>query len=379
MNNIKIAVTGGGTGGHTTPAISIIRYIKKLAEYEDKPKCEFIYIGSKKGIEKEYAIKENITYKEINTGKLRRSLSLKNISDMFKVMVGFFQSLKILKKYRPNIIFSTGGYVSVPVVLAGKFLKIPVIIHEQTVNVGLANKIASKVAVKIAVTFESSIKHFPKEKTIHTGIPLREEIFTGDKNLCYDLFGIEPKLPLLYITGGSQGSKFINDTIVKVLPELLADMNIIHQCGGTAIHDSYSMLKDFRETLPDDLKARYVVKDYIYDELKHIYKTTNLIVGRSGAGTVSECIALAKPCIFIPLPNTTKDEQGENARLAENIGGAVVCYQHGLTPENLRDVIQSIILDTGKQKTMSENFSKYRFGEANEKIYNLLLKYSNNK
>lgn len=372
MKKVKIAFTGGGTGGHTTPAISIIRYLKKHSE-EENIKFDFLYIGSKSGIEKDYAEKENILYKSIRTGKLRRSLNIKNISDMFKVFIGIIESYFILKNYKPDLVFSTGGYVSVPVVIASKIRSIPVIIHEQTVNVGLANKIASKFANKVAISFESSKKYFPENKVVLTGMPLREEIFTGDKNECYKIFKLDKKLPLLYVTGGSQGSKFINDKIAEILKELLQKMNIIHQCGGTAIHKSYEELQTIRNNLPIELKERYVVKDYIYDELKHIFKAANLIIGRSGAGTVNECIALSKPSIFIPLPGTTKNEQVENAKLGERLGGAIVLYQDKLGAKDLFRTIMELFSDDESLKRMSANFKNSSRKAANKNIFNLIV------
>ncbi len=369
MKKIKLIITGGGTGGHTSPAISIVKYLRKQQNVD----FDFLYIGSKSGIEKDYAEKENIPYKSINTGKLRRQLSLKNIADMFRVFIGMLQARRILSKFKPDIVFSTGGYVSVPVVIASNLKKIPIIIHEQTVNVGLANKIASKFADVVAVTFESSKEFFPKEKVIVTGIPLREEIFTGDSDKCYNIFSLDKNLPLLYITGGSQGSKTINDKIVEILPNLLDKMNIIHQCGGASIHNSYEELTKLRETLPDNLKNRYIIKDYIYDELKHIFKAANLILGRSGAGTVNECIALGKPSIFIPLPGTTKDEQGENARLGEKLGGAIVLYQDKLDSQTLLNTILSLIQDKDKLQKMSNNFKSIAINNANENIFNIIL------
>jgi UDP-N-acetylglucosamine--N-acetylmuramyl-(pentapeptide) pyrophosphoryl-undecaprenol N-acetylglucosamine transferase len=378
MREIKIAVTGGGTGGHTSPAISVINHIRSKKHNppiinNEEIDFEFLYIGSVNGIEKDYSKKENIDYKAIKTGKVRRKITFKNIVDMFKVLIGTFQAMSILSKYKPDVLFSTGGYVSVPVVLASRWKKIPIIIHEQTVNVGLANKVGSKFADKIAITFESSKKYFPQDKVVVTGIPLREEIFTGEKDECYEIFSLDKNLPIVYITGGSQGSKFINDTIAEVLPELLKETNIIHQCGGAGIHNSYDELKSFKEALPDELKRRYVVRDYIYSELKHVFKASSLIIGRSGAGTVNECIALAKPSILIPLPGTTKDEQGENARLGESLGGAMVLYQNELNPKILRDTILSLITDKNHLNKMKEAFEKHSITNASEKIYGLIL------
>lgn len=379
MNKIRIAVTGGGTGGHTSPAISVINYIRKKNQnaesngVNEQNTFEFLYIGSIKGIEKGISEKENINYKAVKTGKVRRKITIKNVFDMFRVLIGTFQAMGVLSKYKPDVLFSTGGYVSVPVVLASKWKKIPIVIHEQTVNVGLANKVGSKFAKKIAVTFESSKKYFPEKKVVVTGIPLREEIFTGDRDECYDMFSLDKHLPIIYITGGSQGSKFINDTIAETLPELLKETNIIHQCGGKGLHNSYEELRSFKEALPDELKKRYIVRDYIYSELKHIFKASSLIIGRSGAGTVNECIALAKPSIFIPLPGTTKDEQGENARLAQSLGGALVMYQDELSPQTLRQTILSLIANHDKLKQMREAFRTHSITNASEKIYELIM------
>lgn len=377
MRKIKLLITGGGTGGHTSPAISIIKYIRKKSN-ELNIDFDILYIGSEKGIEKVYAQREEIPYQSIKTGKLRRQFTLKNVADMFKVFVGFLGSMKIISRFKPDVIFSTGGYVSVPVMLASGMKKIPSVIHEQTVNVGLANKVSSKFANKICITFESSKKYFPPDKVMVTGIPLREEIFNGDKNKCYEIFNLDKNLPLIYITGGSQGSKFINDNIKKILPQLLKQTNIIHQCGGGAIHNSYEELAAYKAELKKEYQTRYIVKDYIYDHLNHIFAGASLIIGRSGAGTVSECIALTKPTIFIPLPGTTKNEQVENAKYAEKLGGALVLYQQELTPEILYKELSNLLNNKEHLKLMSKNFKVLDFGNANQKILDLILQLADN-
>ncbi len=372
---MKIAITGGGSGGHTLPAVTIydelVGYFQTTASNE---KFNCIYIGSKDGIENQVANNKNIPFHYISTGKLRRYFSLKNISDILRIIKGIFDSYSILKTFKADILFSTGGFVSVPVVIASKILSIPVIIHEQTTSVGLANKIASYFALKIAISFPSAKKYFPESKVIHTGQPIRKELFTGSKDECYKIFNLNKNLPLIYITGGSQGSHKINTTFKPILKDLLQLSNIIHQCGKTDGHNDFQELNDYKQSLPDSVKHHYIIKDFINtQELKHILNGTDLLIGRSGAGTVSEVLALAIPSIFIPLPSATRNEQYTNARMLEEISAAQIINENTLNPELLKESIINLIINHKTLTDMKKNIKKISMPSANNIIVELLI------
>ena len=214
---MRIVLTGGGTGGHVIPNLAVIEGLKKAKD------IELLYIGSKKGMEKKMVEKAGINYKGVSSGKLRRYFSFKNFSDAFKVPLGFFQARKILKKFGADVLFSKGGFVTVPVVIAARTLKIPIILHESDINPGLANRISAKYTSKICVSYEESEKFFNKysKKIVYTGNPIRESIMSGDKDRAYKFTGLDRHRPVLLIMGGSQGAKQINDLVRASLPELL--------------------------------------------------------------------------------------------------------------------------------------------------------------
>lgn len=370
---MKLALTGGGSGGHTLPAVTIYdSFVEKYSNQDEAFQC--IYLGSFDGIEKDVADKKNIPYYSISTGKLRRYFSLKNFTDSFRILKGIWDAFFVLRKFKPDAVFSTGGFVSVPVVISAKLLSIPAIIHEQTSHVGLANKIASYFAKKVCCTFENSKKYFPPNKVIQTGQPIRKELFTGTKEEAYKLFDLDSNLPLIYITGGSQGSHKINKAIQEILKDLLQHSNIIHQCGKTQGHSDSKDLEEYKKTLSDELNQRYIVKDFIFaDELKHILNASSLLVGRAGAGTVSEALALRLPSIFIPLAIAQRNEQYHNAKNLADLGGAEIILEADLNSETLKSSIIKIITDKEELSKMKQSMESSSIQNASDLIIELIL------
>ncbi len=306
-----VVFSGGGSGGHVMPALTLIDKLLKRG-------IAVSYIGSRRGIERKLVAEFHLPYYPIATGKLRRYFSLQNLVDPFKIIWGVFQALALLMplKRKNTLVFSTGGFVSVPVVLAARVLGFKVFIHEQTARVGLANKIASKLAHKVFISFESSRKFFPAHKVIYSGYPLRDECF--DSALKHSMVnGVDLnqlKKPLLFITGGGNGSALLNDAVKKQIVALKQRYFIIHQVGSQFVQE-YSKFND----------ENYLAVDFIGAGMIDLYKKSELIVSRAGAGTVCELMALGKPSIFVPLKIAQHNEQWHNAKEAQaKIGSLVI-------------------------------------------------------
>lgn len=306
-NDNCVLFCGGGSGGHVIPAITLINELKLK---ENFPKI--VYIGGRDGIERELISQLGVPYHAIFTGKLRRYFSWENFTDVFKLFFGFIQCIKIILSIKEKnlIIFSTGGYVSIPPVLAAKFLGKKIFIHEQTSCVGLANRIASKFANKIFISYKNSAKYFPKERTIYSGYPIRKEIYSEENHNFYldEVHFNEIEKPILFITGGGNGSKLLNDKIKNELSVLEKDFFIIHQVGKI-FENEYIKFKS----------PNYFPKAFFGDEIVDIFKKSEIVISRAGAGTVCELMALKKKTIFVPLKIAQKNEQEENAKEAKAV------------------------------------------------------------
>lgn len=324
----KIVLTGGGTAGHVTPNIALLPGLLQKS-------FDIHYIGSYRGIEKELIEAENIPYYGISSGKLRRYLDLKNLSDPFKVVKGLAQSIRILRKIKPNIVFSKGGFVSVPVVLAAKFCRIPVIIHESDLTPGLANKIAIPSAQKVCCNFPETLKYLPKEKAVLTGSPIRRELLSGNPDDARSYCRFDYEKPVLLIIGGSSGAKAINDVIRAQLPDLLKNFQIIHLCGKGNLDNSLNHVKGYAQF------------EYVSQQLKDMFALASLVISRAGANAICELLALHKPNILIPLSAAaSRGDQILNARSFEKQGFSYVIEEENLTA----DTLQTAIGDVFKKK-----------------------------
>lgn len=298
----RVFFTGGGSGGHVVPSLTLIGELRK-----NSPEVEIRYIGSYEGIESNLVHARGVDYYAISSGKLRRYFSWENFTDFFKVIKGFFQTLFILLGHRFRrhcLVFSTGGFVSLPVVYAAKVLGIKVFIHEQTSRVGLANKLAAVVADKVYISFEDSRKFFPESKTVLSGYPIRAEILSNQQKplKIKGRYLDEEKRPILFITGGGNGSKLINTLVRKHIEGLKEKYLIVHQVGKRYI-ESFLDLED----------ESYICLGFIGDEMIELLKRSSVIISRAGAGTVCELLALKKRSILIPLKIAQKNEQYWNA------------------------------------------------------------------
>ncbi|HEX2916784.1 MAG TPA: UDP-N-acetylglucosamine--N-acetylmuramyl-(pentapeptide) pyrophosphoryl-undecaprenol N-acetylglucosamine transferase [Chloroflexia bacterium] len=359
---IKILVTGGGTGGHVSPALATVGAIRELAAEQGDWQPLFRYIGSQHGVEKKLAEGAGLDFVGVQTGKLRRAdsllglFTLKNIVDVFRIPLGVLQSLWQVARFRPAVIFSTGGFVCVPPVVAGWLLRVPVLTHEQTVQVGLANRIAARFARRIALTFEGAASELParlQTRTFVTGNPVRPLIFNGDKERAVSRFNFDPAdnhLPALYVTGGAQGARIINRAVEAVLPELLEVCRIIHQCGQQpeGEEQDYDRLQQAANSLSPELRRRYYLTRFVGDEVGDVFALADLVVSRAGAGTVTEVSALGKPALFVPLVPTGGDEQTRNALRSVEAGAAVIIKQSELNGPRLLEEIRKLIEDRTK-------------------------------
>lgn len=320
----KIVLTGGGTAGHVTPNIALLPRLQ-----EEGYQVE--YIGSYHGMEKGLVQKAGLSYHGISSGKLRRYFSLKNATDVLRVAKGYFEALFLLKRLRPNLVFSKGGFVSVPVVLAAKTLHIPAIIHESDMTPGLANRIAMRGAVKVCCNFPETLKYLPKDKAVLTGSPIRQELLHGDPSRAYAFTGFSHDKPVLLIIGGSLGSVFINRAVRGSLDQLLDQYQIIHLCGKGNLDASLDNREGYRQY------------EYISEELPDLFAAASLIVSRAGANAICELLSLRKPNILIPLSAAaSRGDQILNARSFEKQGFSYVIEEEACNEESLAKAIDYV-------------------------------------
>lgn len=326
----KIVMTGGGTAGHVTPNIALFDSLQKDG-------YEIHYIGSYEGIEKGLIEDKKIPYYGISSGKFRRYRSWKNLTDPFRVLHGFFQARRLLGRIRPNVVFSKGGFVSVPVVMAAKTRHIPVIIHESDLTPGLANKLAMPSATKVCCNFPETLPYLPKGKAVLTGSPIRQELLHGNKQAAKDFCGFTGDLPILMVMGGSIGSVYINNAIRGCIDTLLTKYQIIHLCGKGNIDES---LKD---------KKGYAQFEYISENLPDLFAAADLVVARAGANSICELLALHKPNILIPLSrNASRGDQILNANSFANQGFSAVLEEEEVTSEKLMATIDDVMAHRSK-------------------------------
>ena len=345
---MRLVIAGGGTGGHTSTGLAVAEALRAGGA------VEIHWIGSRGGHEAARVPEAGLAFHPIATGKLRRYWDRRNVSDMLvNVPAGFIQSWRLLRRLRPALVFTTGGFVSVPPALAARALGIPLVIHEQTAVPGLANRLTGRWASRIAVSYPLRNGALPAARVVLTGNPVRPELLHGSREAAFARFGLDPALPLVYVTGGAQGSHRINRAVGEALPQLLGVCQILHQCGDNRETGDHAWLEDRARALPAGLERRFAVRPWIGAELRDVYAAVSLLVGRSGAGTVNECCHLGVPAVFIPLPGTSGDEQTANARLVAQAGGAVVLPQSELTPERLAGTIMGLLRDSATLASMS--------------------------
>jgi UDP-N-acetylglucosamine--N-acetylmuramyl-(pentapeptide) pyrophosphoryl-undecaprenol N-acetylglucosamine transferase len=364
---MRVVIAGGGTGGHTSAGLAIATTIREQG-------ADVHWIGSRTGVEAWRVPEAGIPFHAVHTGKLRRYWDWQNVPDLaLRAPAGAMQSWRLLRRLRPSLLFAAGGFVSLPPALAARALGIAIVVHEQTSVPGLANRIVARFARRIALTFPVRGDTFPSERVVLTGNPLRPELLGGSREAACRRFSLDPASPIVYITGGAQGSHKINRTVGEMLRVLLADCQVIHQCGDNADTGDRAWLGARAEALARPLARRYALTAYVGAELRDVYAAADLVVGRSGAGTVNECLHLGRPAIYIPLPGTSGDEQTTNARLVEAAGGGLLLPQESLTPDRLVDTVRRLLADRAALKAMGENARGLAVPDAAERIARLLF------
>ena len=321
--NKKIVFTGGGTAGHVTPNIALLPFLQKEG-------YDAYYIGSYNGIEKKLMEDFDVPYYGISTGKFRRYFDLKNLSDPFRVLKGYSQALKILKELKPDIVFSKGGFVSVPVVRAAAALKIPCIIHESDMTPGLANKLCIPVATKVCCNFPETIKYVPSGKAVLTGSPIRTELTQGSKLAALELCGFTANKPVVMVIGGSQGAASVNVMVREALPKLLEDFQVVHICGKDKVDNLMLTVPGYKQF------------EYLKSDLKDVFAMADVVVSRAGANAICELLALKKPNLLIPLQAGSRGDQILNARSFEEQGFSMTVKEDFIDCDILTDKIKEL-------------------------------------
>lgn len=335
----RIVLTGGGTAGHVTPNIALIPALKE-AGYDIQ------YIGSYNGMEKGLIEDYKIPYHGISSGKLRRYFDLKNFTDPFRVLKGFGEAKKLMKELKPDVVFSKGGFVSVPVVIAARRCKVPAIIHESDMTPGLANKLCFSSASKVCCNFPETVEKLPAGKAVLTGSPIRAELAMGDASKGLKFCGLDDNKPVILIMGGSLGAANVNTAVRNILPKLLKNFYVVHLCGKGKLDES---LKDTKG---------YVQFEYIKDELKDLFAMCSLVISRAGANAICELLYLAKPNLLIPLSaNASRGDQVLNARSFEKQGFSKVLEEEEITNEILLDTINTLYEERNKYESVMRSSS----------------------
>ncbi|MFD1037607.1 undecaprenyldiphospho-muramoylpentapeptide beta-N-acetylglucosaminyltransferase [Virgibacillus byunsanensis] len=352
MQKKRILFTGGGTAGHVIVNLALIPVFQREG-------WEVDYIGSKNGIERKLISQlDEVTYYPISTGKLRRYMSKENLKDPFKVLKGTAQAWRIIGKRKPSIIFSKGGFVSVPVVLAGKMRGIPSVIHESDFTPGLANKISTPFTQKVLATFPETMDYLPKKKAEYVGAVIRDELFQGSRKKGLEMCGFTDPKPVLLIMGGSGGSEKINETVRNSLDQLLTEFHVIHICGTGKIDETIE-------------RKGYKQFEYVDEELKDLFAATDYVLSRAGANAIFEFLALRKPMLLIPLSKgASRGDQIINAKSFMEKRYARVMQEENLAVESLMNEVFEL---KNNGSLMSINMESYKSEKAKERVIEIIM------
>ncbi|MFD7084577.1 glycosyltransferase [Streptomyces sp. NPDC059918] len=375
----RLLVTGGGTGGHTYPALTAIRALDHRLAAEGRA-LSTLWIGSADGLEARVAPAEGIAFKAVATGKVRRCanpfklLSAANVRDMARVPLGVVQARSALAGFRPDAVLATGGYAAVPAGLAARLCRRPLVLHEQTVRLGLANRKLARSAAWIAVSSDASVRLLPVEvraRAVVTGNPVRPEVLAGDADAAVralGLSGFDRRLPTVYVTGGAQGAQQINEVVRDALPWLLTRANVVHQCGPAHTDG----LRAAAAGLDPELGGRYHTVGFLGAQLPDVLALADVVVSRSGAGTVAEVTALGKPAVFVPLTTSADDEQVHNAQHLADAGAALTLTGE-VTAERLEAALEPLLTEPSLRARMAGRARTYGRSDAADRLVDVIL------
>ncbi len=363
---MKILLAGGGTGGHFYPLMAVVDALDAIAEQEKIVKMDIIFM-SVSPYDKNLLLQKGVHFKKIYAGKMRRYFSLLNILDFFKTISGIIKAIWSIYLDFPDVIFSKGGYASFPAVFAARLFGIPLIIHESDAVPGKVNAWSGKFAKRIAVSFSAAAKYFPPGKIALTGNPVRKEFLIPAKAGAKEFLDLEEDLPTILVMGGSQGAKKINDIFLDIVPELVKNYQIIHQCGTNNIKEVEGRSLVLLEK--SSYKSRYHIFPYLdLSNLRMSYGSADLIVSRAGSGSISEIAISGLPSIIIPIANSAQNHQKENAYAYAAVGATDVIEEQNLSPHLLQSEIEKLMADKNKRKEMSEAAKNFSKPDAAEKI-----------
>ena len=354
MSAKKIILTGGGTAGHVTPNIALVPYLKKEG-------FEIGYIGSYNYIESKLIPELGIPYKGIACGMFRRYKTIKNLTDPFKVIKGIFEASGFIRKFKPNVIFSKGGFVGVPVTIAAFLHHVPVILHESDMSPGLANKLSLPFAKKICCNFPETVGFLPKKKAVLTGSPIRDELLKGNPNEGRAMCGFNPYKPVILVIGGSLGASSVNQAVRDALPTLLNDFQIVHICGKDKLDPSLESTEGYKQF------------EYVNEGLNNLFALADLCISRAGANSICEILSLKKPNLLIPLSKASRGDQLLNASSFESQGYSMVLRDEDCNAENLIEKVTELYF---LRQTYIDAMSKSTQTNSIKTIIDIICKYA---
>lgn len=363
---MRVLVSGGGTGGHIYPALAVAAQLQK--EYQ----AEILYLGSDDGLETELAPQMGFPYAIIKAGKLQRYVSWKTITGVARVPVGMAQAVRIVRKFRPHVVFTSGGYVAVPAGLAARLNGVPFLMHQEDVLPNLSNRLIAPLATRISVAFADSLKYFPRGKTLQLGNPVREAILearASSPQQARRSLGLEEEVPLLLVTGGSQGARHLNQVVCHALPGLLTHYQLLQISGKKLFDETRELAERTMANLTDQEKQRYHLVPYMDAEMPAALQAADLVLCRSGAATLSELAVLSKPSILVPLPPALGGSPQEvNAEMFGRQQAAQVIRDDDLTPEVLLDRVITVLSSRSSLEAMAQAAGQLAKPEATREI-----------
>ena len=369
---MRVLVSGGGTGGHIYPALAIATQLRTQHQ------AEILFLGSDDGLENEIVPAAGFRLATVKAGKLRRYLSFKTITGVLRVPLGMIQAFRIVRKFRPDAAFTSGGYVAVPAALATRLNGVPLLLHQQDVPPNLSNRLAAPLATRISVAFADSLPYFPARKTLVLGNPIRQsmlDVRATTPQQARTSLGFDAATPLLLVTGGSQGARHLNQVVCHALPQLLAHCQVLQISGKDLYNETRSLANSVLADQDEALQQRYRLVPYLNEEMPLAMQAADLVLCRSGASTLTELAILSKPSILVPLPPAIgSSPQEANAAMFGRKQAAIVILNDDLKPEILVERVKSILTSSTLLEAMSQAVSEFAKPEATQDITKEIIK-----